>query len=104
MDYEKLSKLYFDIYNPLFQKQLEYKLQEAREVWNEKYSAIKDQSWPDCESYEDFDSLPNHIKKECIEVHKFSPEIWKQDITTDTVRPFSLDAPAIVQEIVDNNI
>ena len=33
------------------------------------YDAIKDPSWPDCDTLEEFETLPEHIKKECLEVH-----------------------------------
>jgi len=35
------------------------------------YEEVRDASWPDCESINDFDYLPDHIKKECIEIHNF---------------------------------
>jgi hypothetical protein len=35
----------------------------------ESYQAIKDPSWPEIETLEDFDQLPEHIKQECIEQH-----------------------------------
>jgi organic radical activating enzyme len=37
--------------------------------WCKAYNNVKDPSWPECKSYEDFDLLPEHIKKECVEVH-----------------------------------
>lgn len=33
------------------------------------YNTIKDSSWPDCQTIEEFDNLPTHIKTECNEVH-----------------------------------
>jgi hypothetical protein len=33
------------------------------------YNTVKDSSWPDCQTIEEFDNLPNHIKTECNEVH-----------------------------------
>jgi hypothetical protein len=33
------------------------------------YNAVKDSSWPDCQTIEEFDNLPNYIKTECNEVH-----------------------------------
>jgi hypothetical protein len=33
------------------------------------YNTVKDPSWPDCQTIEEFDSLPNHIKTECNELH-----------------------------------
>jgi hypothetical protein len=40
--------------------------------WYSKgYNSIKDVAWPDCNSWHDFDQLPDWIKHECLEVHKF---------------------------------
>lgn len=36
------------------------------------YSNVKDESWPDCESFEEFFALPAHIQQECYEVHNLS--------------------------------
>jgi hypothetical protein len=33
------------------------------------YNSVKDSSWPDCLSIEEFDNLPLHIKSECEEIH-----------------------------------
>jgi len=33
------------------------------------YNTVKDSSWPDCQTIEEFNNLPNHIKTECNEVH-----------------------------------
>jgi hypothetical protein len=33
------------------------------------YAAVKDQSWPDCQSIEEFYNLPQFIQRECIDVH-----------------------------------
>jgi hypothetical protein len=43
--------------------------------WNHSYTAIRDASWPDCDTVDDWDSLPTHIKQECVEVHGLSPEL-----------------------------
>lgn len=38
--------------------------------WSSKtYNSIKDSAWPDCNSWHDFDQLPDWIKQECVEVH-----------------------------------
>jgi len=36
------------------------------------YNNVKDPSWPECTSWEQFCSLPSVIKKECIEVYGFN--------------------------------
>ena len=38
------------------------------------YDAIRDSSWPDVTTVEDFQRLPDHIRKECIEQHDFYPQ------------------------------
>jgi organic radical activating enzyme len=44
--------------------------------WSKAYDRVRDSSWPDCASYEDFEKLPDWIKKECIEVHKIGWDDW----------------------------
>lgn len=39
------------------------------------YQPIKDESWPVCTSFEEFNSLPNWIKTECYEVHNLKEYI-----------------------------
>lgn len=46
----------------------------------ESYKIIKGDSWPNCNSVDDFYYLPDWIKKECIDEHKFSPDIWIENI------------------------
>lgn len=48
-----------------------------------RYQQIKDESWPGCNNYEDFNALPDHIKQECANVHGFSPEIFLESIELD---------------------
>jgi hypothetical protein len=35
-------------------------------TWQEFYNQIRDPSWPECDIEEQFESLPDHIKSECI--------------------------------------
>jgi hypothetical protein len=35
------------------------------------YKDIKDSTWPECKSWEEFNQLPSYIRQECIEVFKF---------------------------------
>jgi hypothetical protein len=35
------------------------------------YTDVKDQTWPNCKSVEEFKTLPYWIQKECIETHQF---------------------------------
>jgi organic radical activating enzyme len=45
-------------------------------MWREIYSQVRDVSWPDCDSPEDFDKLPFNIKKECEQEFNFSGDIF----------------------------
>lgn len=48
------------------------------ENWKQSYNTVKDESWPDCDSVEEWNSLPTHIQDECKTVHKLSPEILSE--------------------------
>jgi hypothetical protein len=50
------------------------KLPNFEENWRSSYKNIRDPSWPNCDSIDDWTSLPEHIKKECREIFEFSPE------------------------------
>lgn len=39
--------------------------------WEIFYRNVKDPSWPECKTEQDFEHLPDHIKKECVEVHGY---------------------------------
>jgi hypothetical protein len=36
------------------------------------YNTVKDSSWPDCSSLEEFNALPSWIQNECNDIHNFS--------------------------------
>ena len=42
-------------------------------TWKDNYNAIKDPSWPDCNTPEEFYQLPNLIQQECLEDHALHP-------------------------------
>jgi hypothetical protein len=42
-------------------------------AWQEFYNQIRDPAWPDCATEDQFHSLPEHIKKECLEVFGYTP-------------------------------
>ncbi len=42
-------------------------------TWKEFYLKIKAKSWPNCDDENNFDKLPDEIKKECIEVFGYQP-------------------------------
>jgi hypothetical protein len=47
-------------------------------TWREFYNEIKDPNWPECDSESQFDSLPEHIRQECITVFGYTPEQFKK--------------------------
>ena len=49
----------------------------------EGYNIIKDKSWPECSSYDNFYGLPEHIQYECENLHHFSPKIYYDSIIND---------------------
>jgi hypothetical protein len=52
------------------------------QYWKKNYNAIKGNDWPDCDTPEEWYFLPEHIKKESVDIFNFSP-----DIVIDYVRP-----------------
>lgn len=34
------------------------------------YNSVKDESWPDCQTYDEFLTLPKYIQEECVNIHK----------------------------------
>lgn len=57
-------------------------------LWKKSYAEIKDESWPECNTPAEFDSLPVHIQEECIRDHSFSRSQWEitvyETLYTDT--------------------
>jgi hypothetical protein len=47
-------------------------------TWAEFYNEIKDPSWPECNNESQFDSLPDYIQQECIEVFGYIPGKFKK--------------------------
>lgn len=43
-------------------------------TWSRWYSRVKDESWPACDSEEDFKNLPIEIQMECIEIFNYRPK------------------------------
>jgi MoaA/NifB/PqqE/SkfB family radical SAM enzyme len=42
-------------------------------TWQEFYNQIRDPTWPNCYTESDFESLPESIKRECIDVFGYRP-------------------------------
>lgn len=75
---QNLIRSYNDVYK---QNHVTYSLVKEESNWVDQYNKIKDQSWPDCSTFKDFYLLPDWMQEECINIHKFSPDIWKDAIT-----------------------
>lgn len=43
--------------------------------WQRSYNAIKDVTWPDCNTIDDWEKLPEFIKIECEKTHQVSPDL-----------------------------
>jgi organic radical activating enzyme len=46
--------------------------------WRYSYEKIRDQSWPQCDSIDQWQYLPAHIQYECEHTHKLSPAIMSE--------------------------
>lgn len=79
------------IYAPLKKQYINFSFMSLESDWVQAYNVIKDESWPECVGYKDFNFLPDHIKSECIGLHQFSPEIYKKRITDDADALFQID-------------
>ena len=56
------------------------------ENWRRSYENIKDPTWPACDTVDDWQYLPQSVKDECIDLHKFSPEIWAETRKDYTIK------------------
>jgi hypothetical protein len=50
------------------------------DLWLENYASIKDSSWPNCDTPENFLDLPSYIQEECKTVHNFDYETWYNNL------------------------
>lgn len=55
-------------------------IKTAHDLWKKAYTAIKDPSWPDCDSPEQFHLLPEHIQRECKTQHNLRENIWNEAV------------------------
>jgi hypothetical protein len=55
------------------------------DFWLQSYNRIKDSSWPECKSPEDFLTLPAHIQDECITLHNFDYTNWYNNLFATVV-------------------
>jgi hypothetical protein len=47
--------------------------------WKHSYQQIQDSTWPDCDTVEQWQHLPESVRDECERLHQFSPEILAQE-------------------------
>jgi len=47
--------------------------------WKQSYNKIRDPAWPECNTIDDWHSLPDSIQQECREIFRFSPEDLAKD-------------------------
>jgi len=61
-------------------------------TWSEFYNDIKDPSWPECNDEGQFDSLPDYVQQECIEIFGYTPGKFKKTSKlVDRVFPIKTD-------------
>lgn len=55
------------------------------DMWKKNYNAIKAEEWPKCDSYKNWDSLPEWIRHECETVYNFSPDRFSENLKDYTI-------------------
>lgn len=58
--------------------------------WINAYNAVKDPSWPACQSYLDFILLPQWIQDECTTIHKINWDDWLTNTGKTEIRDHSI--------------
>lgn len=84
-------QLFNTIDEPIRLTYIEYQTKKIEKLWILQYNVIKDPSWPECNCFQDFYSLSNAIKDECIDQHRFSPDIFIQSVVDDADEKFNKD-------------
>lgn len=54
--------------------------EEVNRSWTKSYNTIKDPSWPDCNTPEEFINLPKWIQSECENQFHLSLTIWQEEV------------------------
>ena len=80
---EKTKNLIRQTNNPILEQYSTFYYNKNESKFVAQYNIIKDSTWPDCNSYQEFNKLPNAIKQECIKIHNFSPEIYHDAVEKD---------------------
>lgn len=79
---EVISQVKSWLVGPIREKRIPENVEDLpgfKEFWKNSYEKIKDSSWPNCDSVYDWDDLSQPIKDECVNIHRFSPDILKED-------------------------
>jgi hypothetical protein len=50
--------------------------------WATAYNQVRDASWPNCSSVDDYKNLPKHIQDECQTVHGIDPDSFLKNTNT----------------------
>ena len=66
-------------------------------TWQNFYQEIKDPSWPDCDSEDEFWNLPKHIQEEIQQVFNYAPNSLKKESKLEN-KNFIANAPKKVVE------
>ena len=72
---------------------------DITQAWTQLYARVRDPTWPDNISLENFNTLPEHIQNEILTVHC---QQWKRGLTDEQLRLPCLDSTD--QEDIDNTI
>lgn len=73
---------YRTLLNDFFEGAVKVTLVDSLNAWPDIYKQVRDPQWPECTTVDDFDKLPEHIKKECYEIHKIAPEQYLEQTGT----------------------
>lgn len=68
-------------------------------IWEDYYKAIKDESWPDCHSWDNFDHLPDEVQAAVKKDPRF--DCWTQGFDLESDRRI-IDATSTAQQDLDN--
>ena len=56
-----------------------YNYNDYVDTFLDSYKLIRANEWPECNSVEDWDSLPDEVKTECEQVYNFNPELLRKE-------------------------
>lgn len=78
--------------------------------WQSSYNAVKDSSWPECNTPEDFSKLPVDIQDECNNYHSLGRQSWHDSngvkilvINSDAFYPSSVRPSLDTQHVTFHN-